>query len=35
MLDEVDGLVRAHSVLPIAGTLIEQSPELAGTGSWQ
>ncbi|MGI9514084.1 MAG: 2Fe-2S iron-sulfur cluster-binding protein [Anderseniella sp.] len=35
MLDEVDELVSAHPVLPIAGTLIEQLPELAGTGSWQ
>lgn len=31
----VDEFVLARSVLPLAGTLIEQSPKLAGTGTWQ
>ena len=31
---QVDEMVHAHRVLPLAGTLIEQSPKLARTGVW-
>lgn len=32
---EVDEVVHARSALPLAGSLIEQSPKLARTGVWQ
>lgn len=32
---QVDEMVHARAVLPLAGSLIEQSPKLAGTGIWE